>query len=217
MSIRCGTCRQRHETIADVRACAERGYGTDESVDPTTDRTGAAAPYDPRPRDAEPQEPATEKQVNFMLALEAQKIAEPLRKTRDELAGMTKKAATLAIGELLKRPDLPGRQNKTPNLPDVPAGRYAIGTPAKFYKVDRPTEGRWAGYTFVKVQASDEFHPVNRSLQPDILAEIAKDPQAAMLRYGREIGECGHCGRTLTNQESRDAGIGPICAGKMGW
>ena len=30
-------------------------------------------------------------------------------------------------------------------------------------------------------------------------------------------GSCGHCGRTLTNEESRARGIGPICAGKMGW
>lgn len=36
----------------------------------------------------------------------------------------------------------------------------------------------------------------------------------AMLRYGRLIGACGHCGRTLTNQESRDAGIGPVCITK---
>jgi hypothetical protein len=103
---------------------------------------------------------------------------------------------------------------------EVPAGRYAIefSDGIKFYVVDRPTEGRWAGYTFVKVQASDELYPVRNPKQREgILLEIAVDPQAAMLRYGREIGKCGHCNRTLTNAESRALGIGPVCRGRMGW
>ena len=28
---------------------------------------------------------------------------------------------------------------------------------------------------------------------------------------------CSLCGRTLTNDESRTRGIGPICIEKMGW
>lgn len=36
----------------------------------------------------------------------------------------------------------------------------------------------------------------------------------AMLRFGRELGTCGHCGRDLTNEESRAAGIGPVCRTK---
>jgi hypothetical protein len=110
------------------------------------------------------------------------------------------------------------------NLPkvDVPEGRYAVtgeDGATKFYRVDRPTEGRWKGYVFVKVQASDELHNVrSREARNSILAKIAADGiQEAMLRYGREIGKCGHCGRTLTNEESRAVGIGPVCRGKMGW
>jgi len=88
----------------------------------------------------------------------------------------------------------------------------------KFYKVDRPTEGRWAGRIFLSVQASDELHAVRDRVRRDgILTEIEKDPKEAMLRYGREIGSCGHCGRTLTNEESRRYGIGPICRAKMDW
>lgn len=40
---------------------------------------------------------------------------------------------------------------------------------------------------------------------------LAAGPYEAMIRYGQEIGECGHCGRVLTNPESRAAGIGPVC------
>lgn len=99
-------------------------------------------------------------------------------------------------------------------------GRYAVEIDGvlKFFKVDKPTEGRWAGYTFVKVQASDDLYNIrDRAYRERILAIIAEDPQGAMLRYGKEIGKCGHCGRTLTNEDSRERGIGPICADKMGW
>jgi len=29
--------------------------------------------------------------------------------------------------------------------------------------------------------------------------------------YGTELGECGVCGRTLTDEKSRAYGIGPVC------
>lgn len=104
--------------------------------------------------------------------------------------------------------------------PDVPAGRYAIDGPngLTFYRVDRPTEGKWAGRTFVSVQAGPNLFPVrDAGARLGILAVIARDPAAASMRYGRELGHCGVCGLELTNQESRARGIGPVCAGKMGW
>jgi Family of unknown function (DUF6011) len=106
------------------------------------------------------------------------------------------------------------------DTPDVPAGRYAVENEdgvLRFYVVDRPTEGRWAGFIFLSVMASDEKHPIKGEAKNVILKKIAVDPKAAMQRYGYEIGRCGICGRTLTNEESRRLGIGPICAGKQGW
>lgn len=103
-------------------------------------------------------------------------------------------------------------------IPDVPAGRYAVETEEghlAFYCVDRPDEGKWAGYTFVKVMASDEEHAVKGAARNAVLAKIvAAGPKAASIRYGQEIGCCGVCGRTLTDEESRAKGIGPICAAK---
>jgi hypothetical protein len=46
---------------------------------------------------------------------------------------------------------------------------------------------------------------------------VAADPLAAAVAYGRRYGSCSVCGRELTNGESIDRGIGPICAGKFGW
>lgn len=108
-----------------------------------------------------------------------------------------------------------------PRVADVPAGRYAVEGAAgvlRFYRVDRPTEGRWAGYVFVKMYLSDTLLPIKGKHQrEEILRRIAEDPKEAMLRFGREIGQCGHCGRTLTNEESRAYGIGPVCREGMGW
>ena len=49
-----------------------------------------------------------------------------------------------------------------------------------------------------------------------ILAAAA-DPEAAAVAYGRRFGQCAICARELTNHESIDRGIGPICAEKFGW
>lgn len=102
----------------------------------------------------------------------------------------------------------------------VPAGRYAIEVDGvvKFFKIDRPDEGRWKGYTFVSEQAGDTDHSVrNPERRRMVTARIAANPSAASKRYGQEIGSCGVCGRTLTDAESRTYGIGPVCRVKTGW
>jgi len=111
-----------------------------------------------------------------------------------------------------------------PSIDVVPAGRYAIETEdgatneLAFYKVDRPTEGRWAGYVFVKLMISDGEQRMSFAASKAIMAKIAEaGAEAASARYGHEIGECGVCGRTLTNDDSRARGIGPVCAQKNGW
>ncbi len=42
----------------------------------------------------------------------------------------------------------------------------------------------------------------------ELTLELAKE-------YGKLYGQCMICGRTLTNEDSIEAGIGPICAGKL--
>ncbi|ARK07506.1 hypothetical protein LAV_00131 [Sphingobium phage Lacusarx] len=49
------------------------------------------------------------------------------------------------------------------------------------------------------------------------ILDAAADPRAAAIAYGKREGACSVCGRGLTNHASIDDGIGPICAGRMGW
>lgn len=111
-------------------------------------------------------------------------------------------------------------------LPYVPAGRYALhhgasgvdGGVWQFYRVDLPTDGQYAGRTFVTRQAGDDFHRMRRSERDQVLRDIADmGIRESMIAYGRQLGKCGACGRTLTDPDSIAAGIGPVCAGNMGW
>jgi hypothetical protein len=122
------------------------------------------------------------------------------------------------INRLLQLPKKESQPTFERNFPDVLPGRYALDTPdgIKFYRVDRPTEGRWAGWTFVSVQASDDLYPVKGyQAKLGILEDIAKDPLGASSLYGRELGRCGVCGKTLTNATSRRLGIGPKCRSRL--
>ncbi|MFL0579557.1 DUF6011 domain-containing protein [Dietzia sp. 179-F 9C3 NHS] len=104
-----------------------------------------------------------------------------------------------------------------PSRPTVAAGRYAVTLAGKlrFFRVDTPDAGRWSGYTFVTELAGDSHYAIkNPRARADVLAAIASDP-AALARYGREIGVCGACGRTLTDETSRTVGLGPICRSRL--
>jgi hypothetical protein len=110
---------------------------------------------------------------------------------------------------------------RTADLPDVPEGRYCIfggsGSAAQFYRVRRGS-GQYEGWTYLDIQASDDFYPItNISRARRILEEINNDPMAAAVRYSHLLGKCFCCGRILTNKVSRKIGCGPICARKTGW
>jgi len=202
----------------------DRIHTPGERLDGRTFGTGSAAPRPSTPSEA---------QVNFCRTLLAEVY--PGQEERQatmiaRFAGLTRKAASEGLDRLIAMRDA-GRQARPTVAPeaaparpaapvaDVPAGHYAVDNAEgilRFYEVDRPTEGRWAGRTFVSVLASDERHPVKGAAGAAVLAKIAEDVTGAMLRYGQEIGRCGHCNRTLTDEASRARGIGPICAGRMG-
>lgn len=128
----------------------------------------------------------------------------------------TPKTAGKVIDYLMTLPRKP--ETTVDGLPVLPKARYAIVTAEglRFYHVDMPQSGKWAGRVFVSVQASDDLHPIrNKQSRESILAQIAADPKGAMQRYTEEIGSCAICGRTLTNETSLERAIGPICAARM--
>lgn len=92
---------------------------------------------------------------------------------------------------------------------DIPAGTYRLADGTNV-KVDRPTRGNYAGWTFVRDTETDDRIRGDRAAQ--IITEIAKDPIGCMTAYGHATGECGKCHKVLDNPASITAGIGPWCA-----
>lgn len=91
-----------------------------------------------------------------------------------------------------------------------------------------PDTGRNAGALYVKSFETDAylgkivggmFTPTADGVAekaPEAVLVIAEDPKEAAIRFGRKTGNCSCCGRELTNRESVELGIGPICATKWG-
>jgi Family of unknown function (DUF6011) len=105
---------------------------------------------------------------------------------------------------------------------DVPSGYYALPYPLgsemelHFYRVSR-----YKGSKKIKVQeqAGPSLYPIRHwGRAKDILDAIREDPRKAAQTYAEELGQCYHCGRALTDEDSRRKGIGPICEqGGHGW
>ncbi len=97
----------------------------------------------------------------------------------------------------------------------VAPGYYAVeraGT-LYFYSVVEG-KGRWAGRTFVNRYKSDDELRITRTESDDVRRLIAADPEAARMRFARELTRCWHCARMLTDELSRELGIGPVCREK---
>ncbi len=101
--------------------------------------------------------------------------------------------------------------------PQVPEGHYAVtsrtgNNDLDFYRVDHG-KGKWAGRTFVKrIIGGHPDQNLSRNESPLALAQIeAAGPEAAAQLYGQEVGRCCRCNRHLTDETSRQLGIGPEC------
>lgn len=98
--------------------------------------------------------------------------------------------------------------------PQVIEGYYAVNADAghlAFYRIEVSDKGFYTVY----LQTSDELIRLPWPTAKGVLTKIEQDPKAAAIRYGKELGICGVCHRTLTNEESRARGIGPVCASKF--
>jgi Family of unknown function (DUF6011) len=109
----------------------------------------------------------------------------------------------------------------------VLAGSYGLDTSAddrfandtSFFRVWIQKRGQDYGKGWnVQLYTSDDTTRVKLAVptQLDMLRGIAKDPLAAASLYGHEFKRCGICSRGLTNDASRERGIGPVCAANLG-
>lgn len=172
-----------------------------------------------------PSEPrASEKQSSFILDLLASRVVPDAASARlsaeIKTGNLTKVKAHKSIEWLLRQPKVATPVMSPVTRPQliVADGRYAIDPVEKdgknktvFYRVKNNR-----GYVNVSRYSSDSEIPIRGTEARSVLERILlAGTQQALLRFGREIHRCGHCGRQLTDDESRAAGIGPICASKF--
>lgn len=105
----------------------------------------------------------------------------------------------------------------------IPDGRYAVYNDDQsvndiaFYEVENVTKtGKWEGWTFVRQIVGGDEQRLSQKQGKAILAKIAAAGVVESFQlYGRSTQKCGVCNTNLTNKESREYGIGPICREKL--
>ena len=177
-----------------------------------------------------PTKMVTDKQVAFLTKLceERPFWAEVENLHADTIPTLTRTAASSFIDAALKIPTQVTptgtvKKAKKPTVyPKVASGYYAVPSATgnndlDFYRVDNVAEGKWAGYVFVKrVIGGHPDTPVRGKEGAKALERILEAGEDASRKlYGQEIGRCGICNRHLTDDLSREIGIGPKCRGDV--
>lgn len=228
--MRCGNCKGDHPTVAAVREC----YASDGKIAVKDRPEGDTSDFRARMEAQVHTRPATPRMVAFIERLILEKFPENKQaaaKTRyltdgkKKGSGLSFDNAKANIDELMAMKTVQaGPTSHFPPPETLPSGHYAIPTKEgarnklAFYRVDRPKDGRWAGFCFIKhIVGGHPESNVPRAQAASVAAAIVKaGVEESALLYGREIGRCCVCNRTLTNDESRAKGIGPICEGAGG-
>lgn len=228
--MRCGKCGSSGPDVSvdHVRAC----YQGRTTAAVQAEQLGDNVKWPLKGEDDEPMWPASDKQIKYVLGLQDERILPDNWLIYDQ-AALEKMERDQVSGIITMLKALPkGNHSEDQKEWTMPDGRYALlfefGTDNnedsvwRFYQVDRPTDGRWKGYTFLNMligaPGSYRKEPIRAAKERNrILADIERDPKEAMVNYGLQSGICGRCSSPLTDPDSLARGLGPVCAGKMEW
>lgn len=106
---------------------------------------------------------------------------------------------------------------------EVPQGKYALDVSDLDWANDLAffnlyvARGNDGPFYSLKMYVSDDLVKMNAENQREILRRVALDPAAASRLYGQHKVRCGVCNRKLTNDLSREIGIGPVCRERLSW
>lgn len=88
-----------------------------------------------------------------------------------------------------------------------------------------PEHGRNPGWLYVtnahdckyrgKIDPEGRYHGDMQGEELESLKALMADPLEEAIRFGKQFGICSCCGRELSNPESVELGIGPICRSKF--
>lgn len=94
------------------------------------------------------------------------------------------------------------------------ADKDSTGSTIYVRSEDNEYLGKWVGgrFTSYSQMTLEELNHLEK-----VMGQDEEGLLDATIRYARQTGICGCCGRTLTNKDSIKLGIGPICADKFGF
>lgn len=208
----CGHCKNHHDTVAEVKACSLTEHTTTK---------------------------ATDKQVKYIADLSNKKawhvgstLTDHQRAqvwaARKGTLNLDKKAASELIKAMLALPErmlaADGLSSSTEVVRTQEAkaeARYAAPEGIYFhdgdyYKVVQAVNGSGRLYARRCDKGTGKFSHYATGMVYE-LTESERVTAEQAKAFGDLYGMCMICGRTLTDDDSIARGIGPICAGKMGW
>jgi len=110
-----------------------------------------------------------------------------------------------------------------PDFDSIPEGYYAVkslsgNNDIDFFRIDKPTKGQWAGWTFAtQLVGGDQWFKQRGDRKFEVLrAIIAMGIKDSGELFASERSECYNCRSDLTKYASRSLGLGPTCAEKRG-
>lgn len=201
-SISCGSCKGKHESVAEVKACFEKGRGGGR--------------------------PASQAQLNYAHMLYRERMpldwqAQDEEQARNDINDMDFYDISEYIEKMKTQPSRPKAEKPVVNREPVPDGMYK--TPdGTIYKVQIAVHGSGRPYAkklIVDKEERDDEGIYVAYFEYDSAGLRHCTPENRMSldeakEFGHLYGICCKCGRTLTDETSIANGIGPICASK-GW
>jgi hypothetical protein len=153
-------------------------------------------------------------------ALEAERAAARAERDEERLAELARQDALRAAQrdaralacDLFRRAEVQDQKRPSVRLAIPSNGANDLD----FLNVSRSTDG---AVQVLRVIGGRNDQPLAAAQAVALLERIAcvDSIPAAIVTYGVELGVCGRCGRHLTDEDSRAAGIGPDCASRLGW
>lgn len=197
MAIKCGNCKQYHQSTAEVRQCCSPQISDVQSTAPER----AAVGFFGRHTNG-----ATEKQVNFIHSLRQGRGVD----SSEPFVGSTRQASA-EIERLLKMPKV--SYQSPADLEELEDGMYRLYD--RIFKVQHAVNGSGRQYAKELVQHDDGWEFEYAAGMVHRLRPRHRMTLDQAKEFGALYGTCIRCGRTLTDEGSIQAGIGPICAGKI--
>lgn len=204
--------------MAEVRACGDETFErrrladsfakVDEVIGGGEDFLGLNKPEPPSERMLNFAHRLLRERMPFGLAKDAENTSGP-EAAHEVVSGMSRKDMSAFIDRMRGRPMRPA-QPHTQRI-QVDEGMYRRD--GVIYKVQRAIHG--SGHLYAKRLDEGSFEFASGAVS--MLRPEDKMTLEQAREYGVLYGTCCVCGRTLTNEESIEAGIGPVCAGKKGW